>query len=166
MKHYIHHPAGPVVILTNNPSIVLHHQRKGWLTTPSFSSVLRSHPEWTPPRPPTTSPGATNMIKRLSSTILGSLSATLTMLPSYTSAVKEEEEEENNSGPIHWMTALERKWYWECGYAAPTTGWFICTEGEKAFDYRLENGKWEVGEDMPPRYETLALGGVEKAKKI
>jgi hypothetical protein len=26
----------------------------------------------------------------------------------------------------------------------PPTGWILCTEGERAFDYRLLLGKWDL----------------------
>jgi hypothetical protein len=46
MLHYIHHPSGPIVLLTTSPYILLSHQATGWLTTPSFADVLAEHPEW------------------------------------------------------------------------------------------------------------------------
>jgi hypothetical protein len=61
---------------------------------------------------------------------------------------EEEEEEEGemrNTGPVHFLAAVERAWYFERGINTPLDGW---TEGDRAFDYRLQDGVWEL-EDVP-----------------
>ncbi|KAF1362780.1 hypothetical protein EJ07DRAFT_82742, partial [Lizonia empirigonia] len=45
-----------------------------------------------------------------------------------------------NASPTKWMTAVERKCYQKRGLQTQGEGWFICTEGDGAFDYRLVIG--------------------------
>jgi hypothetical protein len=166
MLYFLHHPAGNVVIRTNNPYIVLQYQHKGFLTTPSFDEVLAEHPEWRtkPTAPPTSAAPTKNFAAMLLGTLFGSLRATLAFVPSFSPAgvatiapllartssptasdkTQHEEEQPSNTGPIHWLTAVERKWYWERGFKAPVGSWVMCTEGDEVFDYRLEEGVWEL----------------------
>jgi hypothetical protein len=170
MLYYIHHPAGNVVIRTTNPYIVLSYQSHGWLTTTSFTELLHDHPEWrenvqkTAPHEVDTH----GVVARLRCTVFNSLSA---FIPSYTSAGTDvtapllansypptHSEEETaqarqlaiNTGPIHYMTAVERSWYRERGHKTPTTAWIMCEKDEGMFDYRLENGVWDL--DALPSY--------------
>jgi hypothetical protein len=170
MLYFIHHPSGPVVILTTNPYILLAHRRSGWSTTPSWSDVLEDHPEWRPPTimstPTSTSTNTSNLFKR----ILGAMGAGIAIVPGFTPAgvqvastllaVESEDEEDDkgqddgdvrNTGPVHFFTAVERTWYFERGLKMPLDGWTLCTEGDRAFDYRLEDGAWELEE--VPRYD-------------
>jgi hypothetical protein len=173
MLYFIHHPAGPVVIRTSNPYIVLQYQHKGWHTTTSWAEVLEDHPEWQAPRTPSTPDQ--NQRPSLTARILGALSSTLAILLAYaptgvspvaaailaaqTQRNNDGEAEEweyaaseptNNTGPIHFMSAIPRSWYRERALSLPTEGWVICTEGDEVFNHRLEQGVWQV--DVVPEY--------------
>jgi hypothetical protein len=166
MLYFIHHPSGPVVILTTNPYILLAHRLSGWSTTPSWSEVLEDHPEWRAPTSTSTCTPAntSNLFKR----ILGAMGAGIAIVPGFTPAGVqvtstllvgsegegddggdgEMEGDVRNTGPVHFFTAVERTWYFERGLETPLDGWTLCTEGDRAFDYRLEGGAWEV-EEIP-----------------
>jgi hypothetical protein len=95
--------------------------------------------------------------------ILGAVGASIAIIPSFTPAgvhvaseiwtgnqVDEDDEndvegegEMRNTGPVHFLTAVERPWYFECGLEPPMDGWTLCTGGDRAFEYRLEDGAWE-----------------------
>ncbi|KAJ8107547.1 hypothetical protein OPT61_g8793 [Boeremia exigua] len=86
MLYLIHKPTGNVVIRTNNPLIVLHHQNSGWLTATSFDALLLEHPEWRP-RPAAWRAWlaqATELVSRACGSVLASLSPTLALVASYT----------------------------------------------------------------------------------
>jgi len=170
MLYFIHHPAGNVVLLTNNAYIVLSYQRNGWLTTTAFDDVLAEHPEWrTPPTPTATTPEMSKkgFAATLFSTLFGSLSGMLAFVPSYSpsgvgsvaplladthhaSSSTSREELPSDTGPIHWLTAIERVWYSQRGLTAPAGSWITCTEGDDGFEYRLEEGIWEL--ELAPTY--------------
>jgi hypothetical protein len=169
MLYYIHHPAGNVVIRTTNPYIVLQYQPKGWLTTTSFEQVLHDHAEW---RTDVQNTAAPHESERHSGPGIVSRfrSALCRFLPTYTSAqttpllststtthaakVTTGREGGDNTGPIHWMTAVEREWYRERGYKTSATVWIVCEKDERMFDYRLESGVWDL--DALPSYDTSA----------
>jgi hypothetical protein len=139
MLYYIHHPAGTVVILTDNLYIVMHHQNLGWCTT--------------------------NIVSRAASAVLGAMRATMAILPSYTpsgtatiapllasSPVREEEDGEiskesvANCAPVQWITALTRDYYHHTSQLAldiPQAGWIVPAEAPIPFEYRLEQGVWD-----------------------
>jgi hypothetical protein len=166
MLYFIHHPSGPVVILTTNPYILLAHRLSGWSTTPSWSEVLEDHPEWRAPTSTSTCTPAntSNLFKR----ILGAMGAGIAIVPGFTPAGVqvtstllvgsegegddggdgEMEGDVRNTGPVHFFTAVERTWYTERGLKMPLEGWTLCTEGDRAFDYWLEDGAWEL-EEVP-----------------
>ncbi|KAF2829325.1 hypothetical protein CC86DRAFT_188153 [Ophiobolus disseminans] len=166
MLYFIHNPAGNIVIRTTNPYIILQYQHRGWITATSFSDVLAAHPEWrSPPPSPTRGTPAKGFSATLFTTLFGRLSATLAFVPTYTAAgvasvapllarthssarssqeEVENEEQPSNTSPLHFLTAVERKWYFERGYTTPRSAWVMCTEGDEVFDYRLEEGEWDV----------------------
>jgi len=173
MLHFLHHPAGNIVIRTNNPYIVLQYQNKGWLSATSLDEVIAEHPEWQDFAPSCTATifdaPAQSFAAILCSTLFSSLSATLALVPSYSptgvlatapllaqsspadSTSSQHAKSSANAGPLHWLTAVERKWWWRRGHSAPIGSWIMCMEGDEAFDYRLEDGMWEL--EMPPEYE-------------
>ncbi|KAH4255505.1 hypothetical protein HBI04_233070 [Parastagonospora nodorum] len=170
MLYFLHHPAGPVVIRTTNPYIVLSYQRNAWHTTTSWPEVLEDHPEWSSPSPnilPTST---------LCSRIFNAMRTSLAMVPGYVPTgvgmtarllaaerggvyggeADEDEVDEvtSNAGPVHFLTAVTRSRYHELGLATPDEKWITCTEGDKVFDYRLEQGIWEL--DVVPEYAVEA----------
>jgi hypothetical protein len=179
------------VIRTTNPHIVLDYQSKGWFTTTSWDEVLEKHPEWRPEPLATTTGHAdkktTTTVTRVCAALLRSMSASLAFLPVHTptsvlsttslvatpssdALVQHDEDEEeyrvgkqqcSNSGAVHWLTAVEQKWYWEHGLSTPTNVWTTCTKGDEVFDYRLEDGVWEL--DHVPRYTKHKDNGNEEA---
>ncbi|KAH7068777.1 hypothetical protein BKA63DRAFT_494239 [Paraphoma chrysanthemicola] len=170
MLYFIHHPAGNVVIRTNNPYIVLQHQVKGWMTTTSWEDVLQDHPEWRSPEtahPSDNTYQAKSLAARLCTALLSSLSPTLAAVPGHTpSGVQTTAsllathnpghnenacEESSNTSPVHWRTAIERKWYHERGLGTPEGAWIVCAEDDEAFDYLLMNGVWDL--DMVQTYD-------------
>lgn len=172
MLYFIHHPAGPVVIRTSNPYIVLSYQHNGWLTTTSWPEVLEDHPEWQARSSECTC--ADEQPPSLVGRVLSGLGAMLAIVPTYvptrvqgtatllTSRARpaddvEDEEWEmvdeepiSNTGPVNFLTAIPRIRYHERGLSTPTEGWTMCTEGDEVFDYRLEQGVWEL--DLVPEY--------------
>lgn len=68
--------------------------------------------------------------------------------------VGEVDEVTSNAGPVHFLTAVTRSRYHELGLATPDEKWITCTEGDKVFDYRLEQGVWEL--DVVPEYAAEA----------
>jgi hypothetical protein len=186
MIYLIHHPAGNVVIRTTIPYIVLSYQSRGWLTTTSWTDLLSAHPEWrdSPRDSPAPTPRANaaqpRMFARVCAAILVSLDGTLAFAPmrratrgATTARLiaaqdvddddegedKIEEEPISNAAPIHHLTAIPRTWYQQRGYRTPVSSWTLCTEGDEAFDYRLEDGVWEL--ENVPGYEEE--GGVRDA---
>tara|TARA_R110002003_G_scaffold595_8_gene20769 strand:- start:4070 stop:4633 length:564 start_codon:yes stop_codon:yes gene_type:complete len=183
MLYFSHHPAGNVVIRTNNPYIVLQHQGNGWLTTTSWEEVLQDHPEWRSPEAPQVDCHAgppKSLATLISKAFLGLLSPTITLVSTFTpsggqttssllalgsSSLDQENDETgkahqkqpSNAGPVHWLTAIERKWYYERGLTTPVGAWIMCTEGDEAFDYLLITGVCEL--DVAPPYES---GGSSK----
>ncbi|KAH7089136.1 hypothetical protein FB567DRAFT_578852 [Paraphoma chrysanthemicola] len=163
MLYFIHHPAGNVVIRTNNPYIVLQHQGKGWMSTTSREDVVQDHPEWRSDEAAPTSENtnqAKSLASRLCTVLLGPLSPTLAIVSGYTPsgvqrtasllAVQNPEvienacEEPSNTSPVHWLTAIEQKWYHERGLRTPDGAWIVCSEGDEAFDYLLMSGVWDL----------------------
>jgi hypothetical protein len=86
MLYFIHHSSGNVVIRTNNPFIVLQHQRHGWLTATSLDEVLLEHPEWGSDLDPGRArhDAATKLVSRFCGSVLAKFSPTLALVPSYT----------------------------------------------------------------------------------
>lgn len=178
--YFIHHPSGNVVIRTDNAYIVLWHQLRGWLTTTSFADVLHDHPEWSPavdaPLPPR--PQSTLQRHRICDILASPLYSFLALYTGIRteSAISNTPSNDvsgegsddaplkSNSGPIHWMTALERGWYEERGHELPVAGWIRCAGSEEEFEYRLESGKWELKEEAPPSY-ALASTTADKEKE-
>jgi hypothetical protein len=179
MLYYIHHPGGPVVIRTDNPYIVQHHQNLGWLPTTSFDEVLQDHPEWQQKAPQTTASPSKSLTERFDSAVLGAMSATLAIVPSYTpsgtattarllaSSTSPSPYPSNNEGkhaptepaantlPIHWMTALTRDYYNIKKLTLHTPdgniarGWISCKLGPYPFSYRLASGIIDLPPDAP-----------------
>ncbi|EAT78647.1 hypothetical protein SNOG_14022 [Parastagonospora nodorum SN15] len=153
MLYFLHHPAGPVVIRTTNPYIVLSYQRNAWHTTTSWPEVLEDHPEWSSPSPnilPTST---------LCSRIFNAMRTSLAMVPGggvYGGEADEDEVDEvtSNAGPVHFLTAVTRSRYHELGLATPDEKWITCIEGDEVYDYRLEQGIWEL--DVVPEYAVEA----------
>jgi hypothetical protein len=186
MIYHIHHPAGPVVIRTNNPYIVLHHQNLGWCTTTSFDDVLHDHPEWQSKisisNP--TSKAVGNMVSRAASAVLGAMSTTMAILPAYTpsstatiapllasNSAQEDvgevsQEPVANSAPVQWMTALTRSHYKLLNLDIPQAGWIVPTEAPIPFEYRLEPGVWDLlPEARPDGDRALSVEKVERKKE-
>jgi hypothetical protein len=181
MLYFIHHPTTPIVILTNNPYIVLSYRLRSWSTTLSWSEVLEDHVEWREDSSvtrPTYNPirPVQNTASSLFSRILSFMGASIAFVPGYTPSGVQvsveglriygegdgsdayEDEDENDeydevrsTSLVHFLTALERSWYFERGLETPVGGWTLCTEGDWAFGYRLETGVWQM--DMVPEYE-------------
>lgn len=181
MLYYIHHLSGNIVIRTNNPYFVLHHHRTGWLSTISFDEVLQDHPEWRPDHLPNslaTIEPLGSMFKRLCGKILGSFSASLAIVPSYSPAgvmevgslfsvddqvvATEGERKHDNTGPLQWMTVVERSWYFEQGESTPKSSWTMCPEGAKPFECRMKCGSLKLSDDLPPSYEWVVGGRAVK----
>jgi hypothetical protein len=176
MLYYIHHPGGPVVIRTDNPYIVQHHQNLGWLTTTSFEEVLQDHPEWQQKAPQTTASPSNSLVERFGAAVLGAMSATLAIISSYTPSgtsttaplltpnssprAHEGENEQPptepaaNSLPIHWKTALTRDYYnvkktIHTPNGNIARGWIPCELGPYPFSYRLASGIIDLPPDAP-----------------
>lgn len=66
----------------------------------------------------------------------------------------EVDEVTSNAGPVYFLTAVTRSRYHELGLATPDEKWITCTEGDEVFDYRLEQGIWEL--DVVPEYAAEA----------
>ncbi|KAH6614210.1 hypothetical protein C7974DRAFT_404701 [Boeremia exigua] len=86
MLYFIHNPSDNIIIRTNNPLIVLQHQKSGWLTATSLDELLSLHPEWQPKPDPWSArrQKATELVSRACGSVLASLSPTLAFAPSYT----------------------------------------------------------------------------------
>jgi hypothetical protein len=55
-----------------------------------------------------------------------------------------EEEMMSNTEPVQFLPAVTRVWYRERGLATPDGKWITYSEGDKVFDYRLEQGIFEL----------------------
>jgi hypothetical protein len=175
MLHYIHHPSGPIVLLTTSPYILLSHQATGWLTTPSFADVLAEHPEWREAEENGEGGGGggagtggmcgrwwnylsasvPKMDRDMNTTetapLLVDTSTSPTPARPHHQQPHEPRQIPTNIDAIQYMTALERSWYRDRGYRTPQTGWISCQGKDGVFDYRLERGVWECEE--VPGYE-------------
>jgi hypothetical protein len=120
---------------------------------------------------------ASSLVKHVSEAFLGLLSPTITLVSTFTPSGgqttasllalgssgldqendgtgKAHQKQLSNAGPVQWLTAIERKWYYERGLTTPAGAWMMCTEGDEAFDYLLISGVCEL--DVAPPYESGA----------
>jgi hypothetical protein len=168
MLYYIHNLSDNVVIFTTNPYILLSYCLRGWHTTPSWPKVLDDHPQWCAEHSSINSsaPSAPSLFMR----IVDAMSTSIAIVSSFTPAGmqvasgmwtrneldEDDENDENddeekekgegemrNTGPVHFLTAVERAWYFERGLERPKDGW--------TFNYRLEDGVREF--EIVPGYE-------------